>query len=242
MSEQEHKTFFSPGSTEELHLFEQAQGPHGENGFAVYYEKDDQLNFDASYENMDEQVYNPLPRSLWPLPKFPNEQYRVSTVTDVKAVFDLVRGYIYEFVELPHDTLYDILSLWVVASYIPEKFDSVPYLTFLGPKDSGKTRALEVLWQLSYRSMLSPSFSSAALFRTVDQYGPTVCLDESEIYGSEQKTEAIAVLNAGYRKGQFVLRVKTENGSIDRFSCFSFKALASTKLFVSTLDSRSIGV
>jgi hypothetical protein len=127
-----------------------------------------------------------------------------------------------------------------MASYLPEKFESIPYLAFIGPRDSGKTRALECLWQLGYRAVLSPSFSSSALFRTIQKYGPTLCLDEAEIYGTEQKNEAIAVLNAGYRKGQYVIRVNADLGGIDCFSVFGFKALASTNVFVPSLESRAI--
>jgi hypothetical protein len=134
------------------------------------------------------------------------------------------------------------MAAWVMATYLLEKFDSVPYLCFIGPKDSGKTRALEVLWQLSYRSVLSPSFSSAALFRTIEEFKPTLCLDEAEVYGNEQRSEAIAVLNAGYRKGQYVLRVNSESNGVDSFSCFGFKSLASTDVFVPTVESRGIPV
>jgi len=234
-------TIYSPGNNDEYHHFEQVEGPKADGGFAVYYHMDDEVKFEQTFLNLEEtKEYVPLDRPLWPLAKFPTNEYRTTSFIDVKAVFEEVRNYVYALVELPHETLYDVVSLWVMASYLPEKFDSIPYLCFIGPKDSGKTRALEVLWQLSFRAVLSPSFSSSALFRTIDKYSPTLCLDEAEIYGQEQKTEAIAVLNAGYRKGQYVLRVNVENGGCDKFSCFGFKGLASTNIFVPTIESRSI--
>jgi hypothetical protein len=221
--------------------FEQALGPNGENGFAVFVEMDNEVKFQTAFEDPEEKrEYHPLEMALWPLAKFPNNESRISSVLDAKGLFEEVRNYIYAYVELPHETLYDIVALWVMASYLPEKFESIPYLAFIGPRDSGKTRALECLWQLSYRAVLSPSFSSSALFRTIQKYGPTLCLDEAEIYGSEQKNEAIAVLNAGYRKGQYVIRVNADLGGIDCFSVFGFKALASTNVFVPSLESRAI--
>lgn len=242
MAEREdtENTVATPGVYEESPLFcEQSIGPNGENGFAMFYYMDSEVKYEPNYL-FEGIFYVPLNRVFWPLPKFPNNEYRITSVIDAKAIFEEIRDYVYAHVELPHEALYDVAALWVMASYLKEKFDSIPYLCFIGPKDSGKTRALEVLWQLSYRGVLSPSFSSAALFRTIEKYGPTLCLDEAEIYGNEQKTEAIAVLNAGYRKGQYILRVNNETSEIDCFSCFGFKGLASTNIFISTIESRAI--
>lgn len=234
-------TIFSCGNNEEYLIFEQCVGPNGEYGYAVFHHMSDEVKFESIFENLEEtREYHPLNECLWPLAKFPEDTYRLTSVVEAKFVFEEVRDYIYANVELPREALYDVTALWVMASYLPEKFYSVPYLCFIGPKDSGKTRALEVLWQLAYRSVLSPSFSSAALFRTIQKFSPTLCLDEAEIYGREQKTEAIAVLNAGYRKGQYILRVNNETGGIDCFNSFGFKALASTNIFVPTIESRAI--
>jgi hypothetical protein len=243
MSVEEHKklTLFSCGSSEEHLIFEQCRGPQGQDGYAVFYNMDSEVKFQEFFEDVEEtKQYLPLKQCLWPLAKFPNNEYRLTSLIEPQAVFEEVRNYVYAHVELPHEALYDVMALWIMASYLPEKFDSIPYLCFIGPKDSGKTRALEVLWQLAYRSVLSPSFSSAALFRTIEKFNPTLCLDEAEIYGNEQKTEAIAVLNAGYRKGQYILRVNNETSEIDCFSCFGFKGLASTNIFIPTIESRAI--
>lgn len=242
MTKKEKKLeFFSGGNDEEYLVFEQCKGPHGEDGFAVFYDMDNEVKFQAFFEDLDEtKIYRPLIQPLWPLAKFPNDTYRITSIIDTEVVFEVVRAYVYAHLELPHETLYDALSLYTMASYVPEIFNAVPLLCFIGPKDSGKTRALEVLWQLAYRAILSPSFSSAGLFRTIQMFGPTLCLDEAEIYGNEQKAEAIAIINAGYRRGQFIIRANKESGGIECFNCFGFKALASTNIFVPTIESRAI--
>jgi hypothetical protein len=234
---------YCPGFVDEQNCFEQATGPKGETGFAVYYEQDNEVRFEETVTSVDgDKDYLPLDHPLWPLAKFPEGYRRIPSVVDPKAVLDLVRDYIYTFVELPYDELNDIFTLWNMASYLIDKWESTPYLCFIGPPDSGKTRALEVAWQLSYRGILSPSFTSSALFRTVEKYKPTLLLDEAEIYGSEQKAEIIGILNAGYRKGQYVLRVNMESGDCDTFSPFGFKGLAQTNIFVPTIESRSINI
>jgi len=232
---EEPKEFYSAGRNLEKYIFEQIEG----NRYLVYQKETVSLLALKPISWQDGDItYFPQKAVLWPLVSL-KEDYPKE---DVKRedVFKEVRKYVYENVELPHESLYDVASSWVMASYIPEMFECVPYLCFIGPKDSGKTRALEVLWQLSYRAILSPSFSTSSLFRMIDRFRPTLCLDESEIYGNEQKSEAIAVLNAGYRKGQFVVRFNTEKDDCDYFRVFGFKALASTNIFVPTIESRSI--
>lgn len=232
---------YSCGNNDEYLPFEQVIGPQGQSGYAIYHYKDDEVSFQPSFQDLEEtKRYVPLDKPLWPLAKFPRDMYRTPSIIDMKAVFQEVGDFIHIHVELPHESLKDVLALWVMASYLPEQFDSIPYLCFLGPKDSGKTRALEVLAQLSFRGVLSPSCTSAALFRLIDKFHPTLLLDEAGIYTNEQKAEAIAVLNAGYRKGQFVLRVNKDLDGLDSFDCFGFKALASTRLFVRTIESRAI--
>jgi hypothetical protein len=119
------------------------------------------------------------------------------------------------------------------------------YLRFYGTKNVGKTRALEVLQHLCYRGTLSPSVTEAALYRLIQKYHITYLLDETEIYGNEQRQAIQHVLNAGYRRGQHVFRCETaENGEIiiRGFKVFGPKALAGTRLLKDTLESRCIPI
>jgi hypothetical protein len=247
MSENEEKKIrHLPGYWTAKEVYEQCIRPKGTfPGFLVYRRDTDQLSFEISIKDTADGKgieVRPMRHSFWPLAFFSQSQEGPLPKIDPKQVFDLVREFVYDFVELPHETLYDILTLWIMSSYLREKFDAVSYLAFIGPKDSGKTRALEVIAQLAFRALLSPSCSPAGIFRLIQKYCPTLCLDETEIYGSEQKTEAIAVLNCGYKKGQYVFRYNKDKNEMEAFSVFGHKALASTDIFIPTLESRSIVV
>jgi len=162
---------------------------------------------------------------------------------DREKLWDEVRRFIYEHVELPDDRLYDVLTAWVFATYTLEFWDTVPYIFFYGPVASGKTRGLTALAYLSYRGKLSVSSTPAALFRTIEKFTPTVFLDEAEVYKSEDKTEIIACLNAGYKRdGGVVERYQgdEQSGDVVTFRVFGFKAVAGTAKLKSTLESRSI--
>ena len=66
--------------------------------------------------------------------------------------------------------LYDILTSWIIASWVPECWKVVPYIFFYGPINSGKTRGLEILTTLSYRGLLSSNITTASLYRASEAW------------------------------------------------------------------------
>jgi len=173
----------------------------------------------------------------------PLEQIPWKPITDVQPYDDIwseVKQYLYEHIDILSG--HDILTAWVLATWIPEKWDAVPYLFFYGPAGSGKTWALEVLASISFRPFLSASTTMPVIFRACDLWHPTLFLDETEVYLRKERSEIMHLLNAGYRKGFPATRIEeTEDGlKVKIFDCFGFKALAGTRAFVDTLKSRCI--
>jgi hypothetical protein len=68
-------------------------------------------------------------------------------------------------------------------------------------------------------------------------------LDETEIYNRDVMVEVLALLNSGYRRGQYAIRiekVRDEVPQIGFFDVFGFKVLAGTEELASTLQSRCV--
>jgi len=182
-------------------------------------------------------MYFPLPKLPWtPAPcayLYENEE---TLFNEVKAFFE-------DHLDISNEALFDVYAAFTLASWRPEDFNVVPYLFFLGPLASGKTRGLECFSRLCYRAIMATSMTSASLFRALEAWHPTVILDETEIYNGEGMAEIIALLNAGYRRGQYAWRVgKVESGKLQlqSFDVFGHKVLAGTRLLRATLSSRSI--
>jgi hypothetical protein len=156
-----------------------------------------------------------------------------------------VYNFVYDHVDFRDKKLYDVVTAWIFLTWIPEAFNTTPYLRFYGTKNVGKTRALEVLQHLCYRGTLSPSVTEAALYRLIQKYHITYLLDETEVYRNEQRQAIQHVLNAGYRRGQHVFRCETaDNGEImiRGFKVFGPKAIAGTRMLKDTLESRCIQI
>ncbi len=157
-----------------------------------------------------------------------------------QELWDEIRKYLYDYIDIAEG--YDALTAWVLSSWTPEKWHAVPYLFFYGPPASGKTWALEVLASIGFRPFMSASATLASVFRVIDQWHPTMFLDETEVYMKKDRDEILNLLNAGYRKDFPAVRVEeTDKGLVPRvFDVFGFKALAGTREFMQTLKSRCV--
>lgn len=188
-------------------------------------------------------MYVPMRRAPWPLSK-PKLTF---TLLEEKGLWEDISQFVYDHIDVVEPELYDVLTAWVFATYLPEVWRVVPYVFFYGPVATGKTRGLETLQALAYRGILGANVSAASLFRGCDLWHPTICLDETEIYSKVERADIIGLLNAGYRKGQYAWRVKnTEQGQeLEMFDVFGFKALSGTEArarLAKTLESRSIKI
>ena len=133
-----------------------------------------------------------------------------------------------------------------MLTYCFPVWPAVPYLHITGPLASGKSRLLEVVSRLAWRSTLASSMTAGVLFRTLHERGGTFLLDEAERLGgkSGQMSEMETVLLAGYKAGSRVSRLQTIGGGYQPvyFDVFGPKALGSIGDLPPALASRCIRV
>jgi len=205
--------------------------------------------------------YVPLPRLPWPtcgiksepngdlaqtrkelLEKL-NTQKLQGEYESEEQLFNEIRTFFSEHLDVSNELLFDVYAAFTLATWRAENFTVVAYAFFLGPLASGKTRALECFHRLCYRAIMAASMSAASLFRVLEAWHSTLLLDETEIYNRESMVEVLALLNSGYRRGQYAIRIeKLEDGcpQIGMFDTFGFKVLAGTEELAATLQSRCI--
>ena len=130
-----------------------------------------------------------------------------------------------------------VLALWTLATHVFDCFDAFPYLAITSPtKRCGKTRLGEVVEIFSCDALRTAGASPAAIFRTIqarklEDRTVTLILDEAEVLGtrSERAEQLRELLNAGYRRGQQMLRC--ERGPGDKFEPQSFEVYC-PKVFI----------
>jgi len=163
---------------------------------------------------------------------------------DLDSLFGKICEFIQDHLVLRSDVEKMVLALWIIASYRQQDFFTAPYLQFLGAIESGKTRALTVLYMLAYRAVNHIAISPSALCRRISLFHPTVLLDQAEQkfdLKRERGCEMYDIFMSGYQKNQeYVVASKDDDVNTVSRDVFGFKAIASTRAFDEALASRSI--
>jgi 5S rRNA maturation endonuclease (ribonuclease M5) len=155
-----------------------------------------------------------------------------------------LRAFIERYMVLPSGEVADLLALWIVHTWTFTAAWATPYLRIVSATpECGKTLLLELLAALSRNGWHAVNPSPAVLYRRVHAQTPTLLLDEIDNFPLDDKRDALAVLNAGYKRGATVDRCK-ENGDLQSFNCFCPKAYAGldTRSMVPALLSRSVTI
>ncbi len=122
------------------------------------------------------------------------------------------------------------LALWTVFTHCFQAWDAVPYLSLGGPANSGKSRVFELLTRLVFRPMNTSNVTGPALFRTLNDRGGVVLLDEAERLKQSDpaQQEILSMLLAGYKRGGRATRLEKveDNFHPVQFDVYGPKALA----------------
>jgi len=137
---------------------------------------------------------------------------------------------------------YSLVAMWIIGTYIHDEFETFPYLFFNAMRGSGKSRMLKLISVLSHKGELLGSMSEAALFRTAK--GRTLCIDEFEKVGSNEKQGLRELLNAAYKKGSLIKRMKKvkEEYVEEVFEVYSSIAMANIWGMEEVLSDRCITI
>lgn len=139
------------------------------------------------------------------------------------------------------DTCYSLpLALWTIGTFLYKSFDVFPYVVITAAtKRSGKTRLAELLSMMCKGPKQFGAMTSATVFHALDTPDPlTLFCDEAETLSSEAASSMRAILNMGYRQGQYVPRVV--QGEVKEFPTYCPKVFVLIGDVADTLKDRSI--
>jgi len=157
----------------------------------------------------------------------------------LKEVIDFIKSYL----ELPKESDYLILALWIFHTYIIEKFEATPILYFQGVKETGKTRAGEVLGALAYKCERLTSPTEATLFRSADYFKTALVIDEIQLWGKNGNEEVARLIKSRYKRGLKVNRInlnKKGEDQVEYFDVFAPLVISTTEPIPDIIESRCI--
>ena len=154
-----------------------------------------------------------------------------------------IDAFIKSYLEMPLDSDYLILSMWIFHTYLIEKFNTTPILYFYGVKETGKSRAGEVLNELAFRAQRLTSLTEATLFRSVELFKPALIIDEIKLLGKGGNQGLADLMKTTYKRGLKVSRInlnKYGEDQIEYFNTFSPLVICTTESIPDIIESRCI--
>lgn len=135
----------------------------------------------------------------------------------------------------------DTAALWIGMTWLIDVVHIAPLAVITAPeKRCGKTQLLTIFGKLSYRPLSASNISTAALYRCIEAWSPTLLLDETDAFMKENE-ELRCVINSGHsRDNAYVIRTVGDEHTPKRFSTWGAKALSGIGHLSDTLMDRSI--
>ena len=172
-----------------------------------------------------------------------DEAVEIERVTPVPVwgggsdLLDEVKDTYSKYVVLKEEQLVT-LALWTAHTYFWPYRDITPYISVTSAiKREAKTLVMEVATTMVRTPLMAMNMSSAALYRAIRDFSPTLFLDEQD--ASARMTDDFRrILNGGFKSSGYVIR--SVAGRAVLFPTYSPKMFAGIGVMTETVRDRSI--
>lgn len=132
-------------------------------------------------------------------------------------------------------------ALWAAMTWLIDVVQVAPIANITAPeRNCGKSVMLTTLGRLANRPLMASNITAAALFRAVEQWQPTLLIDEADAFADDNE-ELRGLINSGHtRDTAFVVRVVGDEHEPRMFTTWSAKAMAGIGKRAGTIESRAI--
>lgn len=191
--------------------------------------------------------YKPIKApNRWSLPGIRDFLHETEVKVNPSEIYKAIKQKLMEYIELPDQRHYDLLTIWIIGTYFHHFFNSYPYLHIHGVKKSGKTKVLTIASCLAFNAILSNNMSPSTIFRLIQNAKSTLLIDETEKLNDPKRAQEFrCILLSGYKPGPLVYR--TERNVKDRnvpqgFEVYAPKMLANIRGLDDVLEDRCITI
>jgi hypothetical protein len=156
----------------------------------------------------------------------------------------LVR-YLKAFVFIENKDFETLAAVFILYTWVVDKFGITPYLRFQGSAGVGKSTAAIVATYAARRGVLAGGATTEApIFRILDRFKGTFFMDEADFQNSDMWQGIMKVLNIGYTDKVSILRAersKTDDFEVRPYFGFGPKILTTRRRFADeALESRCL--
>jgi putative DNA primase/helicase len=132
-------------------------------------------------------------------------------------------------------------ALWIAMTWFMDVVQVAPLAVITAPeKRCGKTQLLTVLGHLVCKPLTASNITSAALFRSIDAWQPTLLIDEADAFMRENE-ELRGLINCGHtRNSAYIVRTVGTDFTPKQFNVWGAKAISGIGHLADTLMDRAI--
>lgn len=163
-----------------------------------------------------------------------------------EKLYTEIRDLIYDYIDISERRWYDVLTCFVFATWLPDKFNTATYIAFVGDVASGKTDALTLLSLLCLKGRVFDRPTSGSLSRLLSRFRPTLLLDNVDKINRGDQIDIASIIESGYKRGVKIPRTVNWQGpnyGVIGLDIFGFKGFAANREFVdNTMSSRCLTI
>ena len=194
-------------------LCEEVYDPDAETvAFEVYDERTGDRTVVPSFE-MGSTLYEPLDDALLRFKTVLLPQ-KSGPTCDTAVLIEKIRELLRQYIAGLDQATLTILVHFILYTWLFDRFKTAPYLRIIGDYGSGKTRLVEVLSQLTYRTITGQkNMSNATIYRALATLGGgTLVLDELDLDDdNDGDAEKMTILRSGWQRwGSVILKQEAQ--------------------------------
>ena len=163
-------------------------------------------------------------------------------------LYKAIKQYLLDYIVFPSPLVPEVVTCWIIGSYVFTIFNYYPYIHIQAEKGSGKSLLMEVMREIAFNGEKVDSITSSVLFREIENNRPTFFLDEAERYrkqDNELYSDLMQIFNSGFKHDGKVMRSTKIDGkdwTPKEYSVFSPKCFAGINNIHDVLKDRTIPI
>ena len=177
------------------------------------------------------------------LTQFRLEKIQQQDYFDPSETYSKLRSFLKRYIYFKHESYFDILTSWILLTYVFRIFRAFPYVHLSGVRGTGKSTVLEIVSKLAFNGFFQTKATISTSVEMSHSHASTLCIDEFEDYAGKRKShdELSKFLNSGYNyTGSFTKRVGKNSTTLFTYSPKIFGGTG--EIGLDTLKSRTIPI
>lgn len=211
----------------------------------VYEGQDPERNKYFQMENMLRQVHGDDYNTLDVIKQIQKDKADIEEEEkqEILGLYLKIKGILKCYMDMS-EYAYHIITLWIIGTYRYEDFNTFPLVFINAVRGSGKTRLLKLIEAMAWNGKIQANMSESVVFRSKKNH--TMLIDEFEQVGSKESNTLRELINASYKRGARVERMKevTKDGKktyeVEGFDLYSPLVMANIWGMDDTVKDRCI--